>query len=291
VKTIGAGLTTLQRAVLLGATAEAILSFMDALAKLLSARTPILELTFLRFAFGTVFASVLFAAQAPAWPTRDAIRYHSARSFLVVGAATSFFYGLSKLPIAETMALSFLAPLCIAVLGVVMLGERFTPRIGLGLLGGIIGMLIIVSAQAGAGAYPPDALWGVAAVLASAVFFAFVIILLRVRANTDPVPTIVLFQNAGPAAILAIPAVLVWRTPSWADLALFVVMGFLGVAGHVFMTNAFARAEAARLAPIHYLTLVYGAFYGWLLFGTIPGATTLIGAAIIVLATWMTQRR
>jgi len=189
----------LQRAILLAAAGEGVLALMDALIKILSTRYPIMQLALLRFVMGTAFALALFFARAPQWPTVDAIRYNATRSVLAVGAALSFFYGLSKLPVAEAMALSFAAPLFIALFGVMLLGERFSPRIGLALLAGFVGMLVIVGGQLGTRAYSTDALLGAVAVLVSTVFYAFVIIMLRFRANTDPMPTIVLFQNAGPA--------------------------------------------------------------------------------------------
>jgi len=280
----------IQRAVLLAGAAEGALSLMDTLIKLLSARYPVLQLSFLRFAMGTVFAVALFFARSPQWPTADAVHYNATRSIVAVGAAVFFFIGLSKLPIAEAMALSFAAPLWIAVLGVVLLGERISLRIGLALLAGVIGMLVIVGGQLGGRAYTANALLGAAAVLLSTVFYAFAIIMLRVRANTDPLPTIVLFQNAGPALLLAIPGLLSWQLPTLDDVGLFAMVGFLGVSGHTLLALAFAKAEAARLAPIHYLVLVWGTLYGWLFFGALPGAATIVGATIVVVATLLARR-
>lgn len=272
------------------ALAEGVLSLMDALIKMQTARYAVLEIAFLRFLFGSIIAAVSFALQAPAWPRADTLRFHLARSVLSVGAATSFFYALSLLPIAEAMALSFVAPIFIAIFGVVILKERFDARIGLALLIGIAGMFVIVGGQLGARPYAADAYKGAIAVVVSAVFYALVIVMLRARANRDPLPTIVLIQNAAPAVILALPAAFVWQAPSLQDLAMFAVIGCLGVGGHTLLANAFMRAEAARLAPIHYLVLVWGTLYGWIFFGDIPGVATLSGAALIVAGTWLTRK-
>jgi drug/metabolite transporter (DMT)-like permease len=270
---------------------EGILTFMDALIKGLTGRFPILEVTFLRFAMGTLWAALAFAAQKPAWPTRDAIRFNATRSALVVVTALSFFYALSKLPLAECMALSFLAPNFIALFGVVLLGERFDWRIGAALVTGLIGMAIIVSGQIGARPYAQDAWLGAAAIVLSAFVYALVMVLLRHRATKDPLPTIVLFQNAGPAIMLAVPAMLVWTPPSVADLGLFLGVGALGVAGHTCLVSAFARAEAARLAPAHYTVLAWGTLYGYLFFAEIPNVMTLLGATLIVAAVLVSRAR
>ncbi|MEQ1649260.1 MAG: DMT family transporter [Hyphomicrobiaceae bacterium] len=280
----------LRRAVVLAALAEGVLCLMDALIKTLTVRYPVLEIAFLRFVAGSVWAMIAFFAQAPEWPSRDTLRYNSLRSVLAVGAAGSFFYALSVLPMAEVMALSFIAPVFIAMFGVVLLKERFDPRLGFALAAGLVGMYIIVGGQFGARPYSADAWLGAAAVIVSSVFYALVIIILRARANRDPLPTIVLLQNVIPALVLAIPGLYVWTWITAADVLVFGLIGILGVGGHTLLAHAFRRAEAARLAPVHYMVLVWGTIYGWMFFGDVPGLTTLIGAAFIVGATLLMRR-
>ena len=57
------------------------------------------------------------------------------------------------------------------------------------------------------------------------------------------------------------------------------------------LAHAFARIEAARLAPITYVTLVWGVVFGFLFFAEVPGLATIAGAGLIVLGTLVTQRR
>ena len=281
----------LRRAVLLAVAGEGVLTFMDALVKSLTPRYPTFEIAFLRFAMGSVVAAAFFAWQRPGWPSAASVRYNSLRSALIVITAVTFFYALAQLPMAECMALSFVSPLFMALFGVVLLKERFDARIGVALVAGLIGMAIIVGGQLAGGSWSREALLGAGAVLISAVTYALVIVILRARATIDPLPTIVLFQNVGPALLLALPAAAVWVMPSGRDFVLFAVIGVLGVTGHSLLTTAFAKAEAARLAPVHYVVLVWGTLFGALFFGDYPGLTTLIGAAFIVLATLVTQKR
>lgn len=280
----------LKRAILLAAVGEGILSLMDAIVKLQSARYPVFQIAFMRFAAGSLFASVLFLLNGPKWPSAESLRFNAFRSLVGVGASVSFFTGLSLLPLAEATAISFAAPLILALMGVVFLGERFEPRIGLALLAGFLGMLVIVGGQMGSGTYSTSALYGALAVLASTVFYGLFMILLRLRANRDGLPTLLLFQNIGPALFLALPAAYVWQMPSLADAGFFFLIGLLGVAGHSFMIKAFSRAETARLAPVHYLALVWGTLYGWLFFGNLPGVATVVGAAFVVVATLLARK-
>jgi S-adenosylmethionine uptake transporter len=210
---------------------------------------------------------------------------------LITFVATAFFFALARLPLADAIALSFISPVLTALFGVLLLGERLDWRIALALAGGFAGMLLIVGGGLGSAEPTYDVLIGAAAVILSAVGYALNIILLRHRATRDPLSQIVLFQNLGPAVILALPTAWVWLPPTWSDYALFALLGTLGVTAHTMLAHAFARVEAARLAPVAYVTLVWGILFGLLLFGEVPGLATLAGAVLIVVATMAGQRR
>ena len=281
----------LARLVLLAVVAEGLLTLMDALIKQLSPRYPTLEIAFLRFAFGTVGAAVYALWMRPGWPTREAAAYNGLRVILVVVTATSFFFALGRLPLADAIAMGFISPVLTALLGAMLLGESLDWRIVLALAAGFLGMLLIVGGKLGASGMGEEVLIGAAAVLVSAVCYSLNLIVLRHRATRDPLAQIILFQNLGPALILALPALWVWTTPKLADLAVFAFLGTIGVIAHTMLAHAFARIEAARLAPIMYVTLVWGVVFGFLFFAEVPGLATIAGAGLIVLGTLVTQRR
>lgn len=275
---------------LLAVAAEGLLTLMDALIKELSPRYNVLEIAFLRYAFGMIGAVVYAAWKQPGWPTREAAAYNGLRAFLIVITATSFFFALGHLPLADAIAMSFISPALTALLGAMLLGERLDWRIGLALGTGFLGMLLIVGGKIGGAGLDETVMVGAVAVLISAVGYSLNLIMLRHRATRDPLAQIILFQNLGPALILAVPALWVWSAPSLADLAQFALLGTLGVVAHTMLAHAFARIEAARLAPVTYVTLVWGVLFGFLFFAEIPGLATLAGAALIVLGTILTRR-
>jgi drug/metabolite transporter (DMT)-like permease len=283
--------TSLARIVLLAVAAEGLLTLMDALIKLLSARYPTLQIAFLRFAFGLAGAAVSAAWSRPGWPTREALLFNGVRAVVIVVTATTFFFALGRLPLADAIALSFISPVLTALFGVSLLGERLDWRIGVALAAGFLGMLLIVGGKVGGAGLSSEALLGAGAVVVSAIGYAFNIIVLRHRATRDPLAQIVLFQNLGPAILLALPALWVWTPLTLADAALFAVIGTIGVTAHTALAHAFARVEAARLAPVGYVTLVWGMLFGVLFFAEVPGLATLAGATLIVLGTALTQRR
>jgi S-adenosylmethionine uptake transporter len=87
------------------------------------------------------------------------------------------------------------------------------------------------------------------------------------------------------------PVLWVWTPVTLADTALFALLGSIGVTAHTMLAHAFARIEAARLAPVGYVTLVWGVLFGLLFFAEVPGLATVAGATLIVLGTVLTQRR
>ncbi len=282
---------SLARMVLVAVAAEGMLTLMDALIKLLSARYPALQIAFLRFGFGLIGAAAYAAWRPPGWPTREAVLYNGVRAVIIVVTATTFFFALGRLPLADAIALSFIAPVLTAVFGVSLLGERLDWRIGVALAAGLAGMLLIVGGKLGGAGLDRDAAIGALAVVVSAIGYALNVVVLRHRATRDPIPQIVLFQNLGPALLLAVPVLWVWTPLTLGDAALFALLGTIGVTAHTMLAHAFARIEAARLAPVGYVTLVWGVLFGLLFFAEVPGLATVAGATLIVLGTVLTQRR
>jgi S-adenosylmethionine uptake transporter len=275
----------------LAITAEGLLTLMDAMIKTLAPRYSAIEIAFLRYAFGMLGAIVYAFATRPGWPSYEASVYNGLRAILIVFTATFFFFALGKLPLADAIAMSFISPVLTAVFGVLLLSERLDWRIGVALVGGFLGMLLIVGGKLGSSGLDGDVLLGASAVLLSALGYSLNVIMLRHRATRDPLAQIILFQNVGPALILAVPVVGVWTTPPLQDLAKFTVLGTIGVVAHTMLAHAFARIEAARLAPVGYVTLVWGVLFGFLFFAEVPGLATLLGSALIVIATLFAQRR
>ena len=126
--------------------------------------------------------------------------------------------------------------------------------------------------------------------LFSAVAYALNIIVLRHRATRDPLAQIILFQNVGPTLILVCRRSGCGHAHAGRPRAIR-HLGTLGVVAHTMLAHAFARIEAARLAPIGYVTLVWGVLLGFLFFAEVPGLATFAGAALIVVGTLITQRR
>jgi drug/metabolite transporter (DMT)-like permease len=268
----------------------ALLSIMDAVIKGMSASYPTFQVAFLRFAFGSLVIAVIMTVLRPGWPSRETFMANAVRSVVAVVTAVSFFYALGQLPLAETLILSFLAPMFVALLGLAILKERVDLRIVGAILLGFCGTLIVVTGQteeAGAA----RSLSGIAAALGSAVTYALSLVLLRQRAQKDKLLHIVAFMNIGPFILVAPFAVMVWQPVAMADLPWFALMGLLAISGHILLVTAYARAEAARLAPLEYTALIWAVLIGYGVFSEIPTWATFGGGLLVILAALLTSRR
>lgn len=277
-----------RKAFLLGVAGIALLTIMDAVIKGLAPRYALAQLVGLRFAAGAVFALAIVAVRRPPWPTPSEQRAYLWRGGLVVLTAGSFFYALATLPLAEAIALSFLAPVFTALFGALILREPVDRSVGLALSFGLAGMAVMTATERSGAPLPA---LGVAAALFSAVAYALNLVLLRRMAQTSHAATIVLFQNVVPALILAPFAALHWSMPSGTDVLAFLAAGALGTAGHLCMTTAFSRAEATRLAPVEYTALIWAAALGYVVFQEMPSPFTIAGAALIVIGSFIAMRR
>lgn len=267
----------------------ALLTAMDAVVKAQMQQHPFAVALFMRFAMGALCAFVVLAVVRPPRPTRPSVVGNLIRVPVVVLTAGSFFYSLSVLPLAEALTLAFLAPVFVALLGGLLLRERLDRRIVQALGFGVLGMLVMVWPRLQG--HVTGTSLGVAAALFSAVTYAFNLILLRKIAQREHPAVIVGFQNAGPAACVAIPAFLAFVPMTAWDLAAYFAAGALGVAGHLTLTSAFARAEASRLAPLEYTALVWASLLGYFMFGEVPLITTYAGALLIVAGALSVSRR
>lgn len=264
-------------------------SAMDVLMKGLSIELGTYNAVFWRNVAGAVLAGLLFAFSRPAWPSRAALRLHAIRSLFVCGMALTFFWALARLPMAEAIALSFIAPLIALYFAAVFLGETIGPRaIGASLLG-LTGVLVIVGGKLGADDYSPESLWAVGAVFLSALLYAYNLILARRQAKLAGPVEVTFFQNLFVALFLGLAAPWFAVVPGSANALPLVGSAILAMVSLLLLTWAYARAETQILATTEYTGFLWAALFGWWVFGepvrwpTVAGAVLIVAACLIVM--------
>lgn len=291
---LGAPVPSVHRLALLAAAAAAA-SFisMDSTIKLISPRYDAFQLSFFRFASGAVFAVLLWAWARTPLPCGSAWRMHGLRSVLLLVSLVTYFHGLTVLPLAQAVAISYLAPIFTSVLAMLLLRERPSRWIWGALALGFAGVLASVwpELRHGWDDTDPRRLVGVGSLLLSALAFSGVLVLARHQAQRDSLWTILLVQNLLPAALLALPAALTWKPLHLPDLGPIALAGLFATIGLLAITYAFTHLEASRVAPVEYTGFVWAGALGFLLFGEIPAPTTWVAAGLIVSGCLLLVRR
>jgi S-adenosylmethionine uptake transporter len=278
---------------LCAALAAASFISMDSVIKLMSLRFDALQLSFFRFAGGSVFALALWLWKRSPLPTRDAWRLHLVRSAFLLCSLLGYFYALTQLPLVQAVTISYLAPIFVAVLAIPVLNERPAGSIWLALAAGLGGVLIsmLPELRASLSGAQDSHLLGMASAAAAAVSFAGVMLLARRQSGLDSIWTILLVQSLLPLLLLAAPAIWRWQPIQTGDIALILLAGGLGTLGLLCLTYAFTRLEASRVAPLEYSGLVWATLLGYLLFGELPTLTTVASATLIVGGCFLLLRR
>jgi len=269
-------------AFLVGTIGIATFSGMDAVMKGLVLALGTYATMVWRMLAGVAMAGTLFAVR-PNRPDTKTMRIHLYRGALTTVMAVLFFWGIARVPLAQAIALAFIAPLIAIFLAAAFLGETIGPRtIGASLIA-FAGVLLIFVGQAQAD-LGHEALLGSFAILASAICYAVNIILMRQQALVAQPIEIAFFQNL----IVAVLLLCAWPMMGGADfpptdqIPFVLLASFLSTASLLLLSWAYARAEASYLAATEYTSFLWAMLFGWLVFGETVSLYTLAGAALIV---------
>jgi len=266
-------------------------STMDVLMKGLSIDLGAYNAVLWRTGAGTLVSGAIYAVSRPAMPDRATMRIHALRSLFVAGMALSFFWGLARLPMAEAIAIAFVAPLLTLYMAALFLGEKIGPRSIAASLLGIAGVLVIVAGKLGRGDYAPEALWAVGAVFVSATLYAYNLILARRQAKMAEPLEIAFFQNFFVAAILALGAPWFLAVPSGDHAPHILGAAILATLSLLLLSWAYARAEAQILATTEYTGFLWAMLFGWYFFDEAVTWPTIAGALLIVAACLIVARK
>ena len=270
----------------------ALFAVMDATMKGLSLSIGLFNALFWRALTGSLLGLAIMLISRQRWPGKAVLRLHLLRGSVVALMASLFFWALMRLPLAEAIALSFIAPLIALYLAALLLGERIGRQAIAASALGLAGVAVILSGRM-QGSYDWDALLGAAAVLLSALLFAWNLILQRQQAQLASPVEVAFFQHIVMLALFTLCAIAALLVPglaallrldlpgvhSWLLIALAAALAFTSLAAFAW---AYARAEAQYLIPVEYSAFIWAALPGWLAFGERLTLSTLAGAGLIV---------
>jgi drug/metabolite transporter (DMT)-like permease len=265
-----------RRGMLLMLVAVSLLPVMDAIAKELAVRYPVLQVTWGRYVF-----TLLCILPQLLWRYRTELLdipqpgLQLVRGLAQLAATFLFFLTLTFLPLADTVALAFLYPLIVTALAPFVLAERVGWRRQAAVVIGFLGALVII--RPGFEVFQPASIFGLGIGLAFAVY---VLLTRKLRGRTPPLVTlgwVAIIGVVGTSVVM--PFVFVPMAPAdWLGMAM---IGLLGALAHQCIIRAFEMAPVSVLSPLGYAEILMAVLIGYLWFGDFPDGFTWAGILII----------
>jgi drug/metabolite transporter (DMT)-like permease len=280
-----AGLPNPVRGALLAVTASAFFAGMIGCIRTLADDLPPLEIVFFRNLFS-------FACMLPWLATAGLSVMRTQHHTLYFGRSTVgfismclWFTGVAYLPLNESTALSFTAPLFASVCAVVFLGEVIRLRRWTATIIGFLGTMIILRPGLA------ELTWPQGVILASAITSGINAVLVKQLTRTESPNAIVTYMTFYALPFSLAGALYVWVTPPLHTWPLILLLGFFATMGHLCLTRAFFCMDASSVTALDFGRLPFVALIAWFAFGEAPDAWTWVGAAVIVSATvYITHR-
>jgi drug/metabolite transporter (DMT)-like permease len=267
------------QAVLLMLGATLCFAALDATSKQLSRTYPVPMMVWGRYSFHCLMMLVLVAPSmgmrlvATRRPVAQVVR-----ALMLVGTTGFSMAGFSLMPLAESTAIVFIAPLVVVMLAHWLLKERIAGVHVLAVIAGFLGVLLI--ARPGGALNLPGLVW---MLLAAACYSAYQI-QTRQLSPGESTLTMLFYTALVGTVTMTLAAPLYWGgpMPDLVDALLLASLGIYGGTGHLMLTRAFRHAPASFLSPFLYVQLIWAMLLGWIFFGHLPDLLSLAGMAVIV---------
>lgn len=277
---------------------------MAALIKAAAPAYPVSEIVFFRSAVAMAVLALWLKALGE-WPSALRTRRplgHVVRSLAGSAGIYGYFLSLAFLPLADATAYTFVSPLMIVPLASVVLGEAVSLARAASVAAGFVGVLVMLSSGLGAGAGGPGTSFGVTVALIGAAATAVAMIQISRLTESETTGAIVFYFSTvtavislGPmlAAMMvspdrgALPALIASQrfvAPSALDLVGLIAIGVTGGCAQILLTQCYRYADASVIAGFDYVSMIWAAALGYLLFAEVPAVSVLVGAAVVMAA-------
>lgn len=261
-------------------------SIMTMLIKLVGQRIHVTEILMFRQIVMTLIVAPTIIRSFPSSLATPHRHLHVLRVVLATVAMLMGFTAVIQLPLADATAISFAKSFFVTIFAIVILKEVVgLHRWGATILG-FVGVLIMLR-PTGAESFN---IYGLMAV-GGAACAGMVMIILRLMSRTDRPVTILTYQAVGVGLVMVVPTCWYWVTPTLEEAGLLLLVGIFSWAAQMCNIQAFRAGEATAITSLDYTRLLYATVLGGVIFAQWPGINTLMGAAIIIIASLYTVHR
>lgn len=261
---------------------------LDVCAKLASEAIPVGQVTTARFFFQALIMLPIMWAMGFSFgfPLR-LLRNLAFRAVMLILSTYCFIAAIAIMPIADALAIAFVEPFILLIVGKYVFAETVGYRRLLACTTGFIGILMVIQ--------PSFVAFGWVALfpLGTAVFFAFYMFVTRTLSR-DLHAVQMQFHSSWIGTLICAP-VLIWASgsgitplnPVWPQGVFWLYLIGVGAGAslsHLLISLALTHAPSSTLAPLHYLEIVSAVILGFLVFGDIPNQLAFTGMFIVVLS-------
>ena len=263
-----------------------IFSAVDTQAKFLTATIDPLQVVWFR-QMGLFFGVIILLI----WRGHQILR--TAKLGLQIGrgtcaalSASLFIIGVSYVPLADAVAVTFIAPLLVTIMGALLLGEYVGIHRWTAVIVGFVGTLVII--RPGFDSFHPALILP----LSAACLFAGRQVISRFLSGNDKTETTVAYTAIASTLILSLPIPFVWITPQTStEILLIISMASMAAIAELLVIKALEIALAVVVSPMQYTIIIWSSFYGFMVFDQLPDGYTIGGTAIIILSGLYTLHR
>ena len=210
---------------------------------------------------------------------------HFKRCLAGLIAIVAIFVALRKLPLATVVSISFAAPIFTTIFSIFLLKEKVGFYRWLAVFVGFIGIIII--SEPGYSSLNINYLYPIIFCLG----LSYVAIAIRQLSSTEPVWLIGLYFSFSIMIISFFTISNGWLMPNLKDLFLLSMVGILGGLANLWLTQSYKLSEVTLVTPLKYLALVFGIFFGYLIWDEVPSIKTLTGASLVIISSFIIFRR
>jgi drug/metabolite transporter (DMT)-like permease len=251
---------------------------LDTLMKLGLERFSLVQVTWGRFFFATIFATFYCGRALPTLIRSKVPVQQTWRSVFLMITTALFNGGIIFVPLVTATTIMFMTPIFTTILAVLVLGEHVGVRRWTGIFVGFLGALIVIQPWS---ILSTGLNIGATLLIAAALSNAAYQIATR-SVRDDDARTSLLFTAAVGAAVTSLIVPWHWAWPDSYGWLLLAGSGLMGALGHFCIIEAFSNAQASVVSPFSYSSLIWATFMGFLVWGDLPTPDVLIGATLII---------
>ncbi|MEQ8249363.1 MAG: DMT family transporter [Alphaproteobacteria bacterium] len=249
------------------------------------AKLDLFQMIFLRSLIALAFLlPVIAVAKGPSFATRHPFLHFFRNTFSFIGSY-AWYFGIANLPLANVFALEFTAPVWVALLAMLFLGERMTATRALAIFFGVVGTLVIL--RPGLAGFE----WESLVVLGAALSFSCSMVATKGLTRSDSVLQVVVWMSLVQGLLAVGPAMASWQPVGAAAWAWIVLMGAASLSAHLCLTRALSLADATVVVPMDFLRVPLIAIVGFLTYGEHIDIWVLVGTLVIFLGSYNSVRR